>query len=387
MFILNLKRNLHSKFELILFVLPIIAVSIFIMILNISMKADETSSEKMFSECRIGIVDTDKTKLTNQIFEYLDNQYSVSYLDKSDIDQSLIKNKVNYVLFLEKGFTERIINDEVINIESFRLTGGSLFTFFEKDFNNLMGVYSVAGELTQGEEEFYTYLGDLEESKFILSITDSVQEKKDLSSTISTFWGFIILFMIYFNCYFGNKFLEDKLDGKVTRITNTKVKYSRYLLKLIFTDIFIGIVQISIISIILIILNQYPVKTILLNLAPTLFMTNVIGIELGLLLATIAKSKTMYQSLLLIFINVFAMLGGLYWPVEMMPQIMIKIAKLTPTYWLKDTIKKGLTGTNIYTEINFLILICFAVAIFLIAIGINLYRNKKSGRGFAYGRK
>jgi ABC-2 type transport system permease protein len=63
------------------------------------------------------------------------------------------------------------------------------------------------------------------------------------------------------------------------------------------------------------------------------------------------------------------LLAGCFWPVEIMPKAVQKIADFLPQRWTLDTISKLQQGNHFDTlYLNYLILAAFAVAFFLIAV-------------------
>jgi ABC-2 type transport system permease protein len=63
------------------------------------------------------------------------------------------------------------------------------------------------------------------------------------------------------------------------------------------------------------------------------------------------------------------MLGGCFWPVAMMPGYMQKISYLMPQWWALNAIQKMQSGEALNAiQLNIIILLAFASALFLIAV-------------------
>jgi len=71
------------------------------------------------------------------------------------------------------------------------------------------------------------------------------------------------------------------------------------------------------------------------------------------------------------------MLGGCFWPVEVMPSFMQKISYAVPQRWVLSAIEKVQHGNGINdTLLNFIILLLFACIFFAIAaVGFNTNKN------------
>ena len=60
----------------------------------------------------------------------------------------------------------------------------------------------------------------------------------------------------------------------------------------------------------------------------------------GLLLGSLARSEKQAVGLGVLFANVFAALGGCWWPIEVTPQWMQFVQKLLPTGWTMDALHR-----------------------------------------------
>jgi ABC-2 type transport system permease protein len=95
---------------------------------------------------------------------------------------------------------------------------------------------------------------------------------------------------------------------------------------------------------------------------------------LGLLVASLAKTVAQADSAGMIIVMVLASLGGTWWPIEIVPVWMQKVAFLLPTGWamrgFQDIIVRGLNAQAILLEAS--VLLGFG-AVFLVA-GILCFR-------------
>ncbi len=115
--------------------------------------------------------------------------------------------------------------------------------------------------------------------------------------------------------------------------------------------------------------GEAPLALVILVIAFTISITS-----LGMLIAGVAKTYAQANALASILMYSIAALGGAWWPVEITPQWMQNLAKITPTYWamqgFHDIITRGLGVFAILPEAT--ILLGFAV-IFL-SVGVWRFR-------------
>ncbi|WP_167959144.1 ABC transporter permease [Anaerosporobacter faecicola] len=375
--VLNLKRNMRGIFNIVLFFIPILAVILYTLIFQLSQ--EQSDSKKAFAECKLGIVDLDQTEFTKEMTAYLEDKYTISEIKQEIAHQYLIKNKVNYIVTFQKGLTSHVYAGmEPVGIEITGLQTSGILTFLEKDMNGYLDRYVVAGKITENQEEYEKFL-DTIETKAVSLIVDSFQEKEDTSDGNAQyiFWGFVIFFMIYYNCYFCNKLFEDKVHGLVVRASNTNYTYGKYLLSLIAGEFLLSILQILIIGGFLAGFSSTYTISEIASIVIVLLEASLLGLILGILLCTLSRSKNMLLALINIVINVLAMLGGLYWALDYMPNYMLVIAKGTPTYWLKVTMNEVLDGKVVFAIFSSYVGLAFILAIFLFTLLMNKWLRRR----------
>lgn len=373
----NVKRNLNGIFHIILFCVPIIAIVVYALVFKISQEASD-QEEKVFKDCRVGIVDLDDSTITEQIIDYLEQSYTISVISKEQAYQNLIKNKINYIVIFPEGMEKDIRDGNTdVQVKTTSLLGSDMFTFFEEDLNHCINQYTIAGRVTDTEEDMNSFLLHMKNASEKFNMVTPSKESESAGGSQYIFWGFVIFFMIYYNCYFGTKFFEDKKNQLITRVTNTNYNYGQYMSSLVSGALLINLVQLLVIAVVLgfiVKTNSYEVTA---GIAIVLFLAGLIGIALGLFISTVSKSKSMFLALVNIIINVLAMLGGLYWPITYMPNYMITVAKFTPTYWLKESMNKVLDTITLYQNYSLFIVFLFGIVIFFVTILYHKYNFYK----------
>ena len=95
---------------------------------------------------------------------------------------------------------------------------------------------------------------------------------------------------------------------------------------------------------------------------------------LGIMLSTLMKTRSQLSALVPVVSTAMAMLGGCYWPIEVTPPAMQKIALLTPTAWamsaLKDTVARGMGVEAVLVPVAVLL----GMAVVFFAVGLSRLR-------------
>ncbi|GAG66231.1 unnamed protein product [marine sediment metagenome] len=154
-----------------------------------------------------------------------------------------------------------------------------------------------------------------------------------------TFIGFVLV---------GNSatIMEDKIKRTLFRLLSTPTYKSSYITGKILGSIFVGIFQFTI----LILAGRYlfgvrwgrdPLGLILL-----MGSYIICGTSMGIMLASLVKTIDQAHSIAPVIMMSMAMLGGCFWPIEVVPSYMQTVAKFTPTgltmKGLTDLIVRGL---------------------------------------------
>ncbi len=80
----------------------------------------------------------------------------------------------------------------------------------------------------------------------------------------------------------------------------------------------------------------------ILTIATTLILHILFMSQLILVLTTVMKDKTKYQSIIAPIIFILGLLGGAFWSTELLSDSVIVIAKLSPIYWSLELIKNSM---------------------------------------------
>lgn len=100
-----------------------------------------------------------------------------------------------------------------------------------------------------------------------------------------------------------------------------------------------------------------------------LLLFGIVAIGIALVITAFAGSSYMAATLSSLVITSTCMLGGCFWPVDLMPEVVQKISFFMPQQWAIDAFQKVQLGSGMYEIlINTMILCAFALALLLIAI-------------------
>lgn len=203
---------------------------------------------------------------------------------------------------------------------------------------------------------------------FISMFTSGANDIMREEIIISIVPGYVVMFVFFIMISMVSAFIKDRDNGMVARLASTPLTPLLYLLGKWIPYMFIVLIQIIILFGFGKMVYQIPIGQPILVSILSLILTITVT-SLGLALALFAKTENMGIAITQLIALGGAMLGGLWMPVETMPQTMQTIAKLTPQYWahqaFQDAMVQSLSSTNFF--ITILILCCFGIVGFVLA--------------------
>ena len=93
------------------------------------------------------------------------------------------------------------------------------------------------------------------------------------------------------------------------------------------------------------------------------------------------NSRAVHASIVPIFTTVFAMLGGSFWPLWLMPEFMRKLAMITPHYWANDAMMILQKGQSLLAQRTDLLALTGFLMLFF-ALGVFALRRANSAETF-----
>ena len=179
---------------------------------------------------------------------------------------------------------------------------------------------------------------------FISVFTSGAGEQESREIILSIVPGYTIMFVFFIMISMTESFLKDSKIGMVARIASTPLPSNLYLLGKWVSCMYIVFIQITVLLLFGKLVYQIPLEQPVSLLVLSVLLTfTVTGI--GLALAVIVKTNNMGIALTQVIALGGALLGGLWVPVEMMPDILQKTSQLLPQYWAHQAFQDAMAGT------------------------------------------
>jgi len=349
------------------------------------------------SKVPVAIINSDKGAY-GKIYEEIikdENELEVILYSEEKLDEviNMVKDtKISVLIYIPEKFSESILENDEITITIYKSTRSSSFYIEEliKKITNQINISSLTGHFVVEHIQKILILSDLDKKKYfensfieslnlltknnLISVDYEVvsTQKESLvlpSGFNATSPGFGVMFVMIGAFFTAVVLAEERETNILSRLLTTPVNKITIL-----TGKLLGVFCVSIIQFLFIIFfGQFILKV---NWGNSPFAVLLIAISftlsavgLGTILSSIVKTSAQAGAFSVLISFVTSMIGGAWWPLEIMPKYLQNIGKLTPQYWAINGFNKIILRGFGLKEImpNFSILIIYAVVSLFLA--------------------
>jgi len=345
----------------------------------------------------IAIINTDKGSYGNIYQDIIKNEEDLNIIlyseEKFDEIINMVKDsKIAVLIYIPENFSNSILNDNEVTINVYKSSRYSSYYIEElmKKITNQINISSLTGHFILKNIEKRIILNDLDKkryfedsfydalskltSKNIISVEyEVVSTQKEIlvlpSGFNATSPGFGVMFVMIGAFFTAVVLAEERETNILARLLTAPITKL-----VILTGKLFGVFCVSIIQFLFIIFFGQFVLRVNWGNSPTAVLLIAISftlsaVGLGTILSSIVKTSSQAGAFSVLISFTTSMLGGAWWPLEIMPKYLQNIGKLTPQYWAINGFNKIILRGFGINEImpNFTILILYAIGSLLIA--------------------
>lgn len=157
---------------------------------GINLSSRDISDTFTSSKPDILIINKDEeVGVTKNLINYLENNSNIINIenDENKINDALFYRDINYVIYIDKGYREKVLNNEetIINIKSTKDYNASLASLLLDEYLNIQNTYN---KVTDNEDELITLINDTLENK--TDIKALSKEDKSSENRIARYFNF-----------------------------------------------------------------------------------------------------------------------------------------------------------------------------------------------------
>lgn len=360
----NLKRNTAAL---------LIAVAFSILLCVIFYSMGKSFAGYDVKVMKVAIIDQDESSISIDFKRFLKEELNIRLEEGTDYEifsNQLIERKISAIIEIPEGYEkEGIAHGRLSNVVTTTLddyeNAAFLKTYIQLYFSSLNLMVSASEKDEEAFRKlFQEYPAHGKEVELQSGYTPD-REKDGAQTGLSQAAGFFTMMLMILSLCIAFVVLEDRQSGVFSRIQIAPVKSGNYI---------IGTSLFAIASCLLIImifcsflwLGHYPIGVPIVYLVVFMSLFAIFMIGLALAAALFLHTKNAVMSFIIIFGSVGPILGGAYFPVDMSPELIQRLSKITPHYWMMQGIKDLMEKPDTDIRVNIVILALFAILSFLI---------------------
>lgn len=356
-FISNVQRMLRKKWNLIpMLVFP---AALILLVMWLNMEGTRI--------LRVGVVDHDATPLTQNLMDVLQEKAHVQKIRDTDIQVKLTEDLFDYVIVIDRGFTGKLIKNENPMIKGYRIQEANTSAPVRIGIESFINAARNIAKVSEGDsDKFYRGMKDYQNGSFAMAyqtIEDGTRRKRNTVFVM----GFLVLGMLFFSSIAATLVLEDKQNNTFYRLFYSPLSLKSYMFQHILSLLLLSLLQIGAIFAIMLLVFKADFGPSVFNIFAVFAVFSLVSVSFGLAISSASKNKRQASVVSSLLVTPICMLGGCFWPREIMPDILIKIADFVPTTWILKTVEKIVFGSSLAgVAMEILILFLFALIFFLV---------------------
>lgn len=359
-FLSNLKRILRKrKNKLMIFLMPILVVYMGFKVINFGVNSSFT----------IGIVDNDKTELTQSLINGLENKYKVSFYSEDETKSKVQSKKLDYGIIIENGFTDKIIKGKDIQLKTYRADEGNVVYALSLNIENFMNsVKNIALSSAGDDKKFYSALKEYSNGNFSSEFKSIENNEKNGQKERYTLM-FLAYCMLILSSFTTNIVIEDKKDNITSRMFTAPITPKSYMLSNVLSFMVILALQIFIAFTFMIKAFNAQLGASTVNMFIVFLIFGLCCTALNLAICNLSKDAKQASVLTLVINNLMAMVAGFFWPRDVMPDFLKTLGDFTPAAWLAKAVEKLLISPSLNIALQDIgIILLFTLIFFMIAL-------------------
>lgn len=369
-----------NKFIIILYTMFLIFFGGF------NMQTSENNTNFVASKPDIMIVNYDEEKgITKDLIKYIEENSNVVDLKNNEdaINDALFYRDVNYVVYIPKNYNKDFMDGKNPEIE-IKSTGDYQSSFAEMLLSRYIKVANIYQKSINSEEELISKINETLSKKSEVEITSKLDT--NILSKATFYYNFanysIMACLIYVICLILASFKDIKIQKRtIISSTNYKTLNRKILLSNSLFSIILWMIYV--------VLSFILVGDIMFSIHGIFYLINsfvftICATTIALFIGNIVSNKNAISGIVNVIALGSSFLCGAFVPMEWLPEGVIKIAHILPSYYYisNNEILKTLEIINFNTIkpilLNIIIILSFSI-IFIILTNIVSKRKQKIG--------
>lgn len=318
---------------------------------------------------KVAIIDKDRTALTEGLAGSLQSKAVMRTVREDEIEDKLMALKVDYVLVIDQGFTDKVIAGRDGGIASYSVQESNISEPIGAFVNQWVShAKTIAGAVKHESSAFYEAF-DSYERQGALQLSPRLVVDPKAAQTRSVV-GYLVISMLYTSLVIGLHIIMSRANHTLYRTMAAPVRMRSYMLQTIGAFIVVSALQITLVMLLLKWVYGLYMDGSAWTLYLLLLLFSLVSVSFGVAISYF--SRNMIQACLIGMCSIapLAMLGGAYFPLDWAPEIMRTLGRFTPVSWMMAGVEKLLQGQSLGSIGKEMSVIVLFAAIFFLLGGL-----------------
>ena len=369
-----------NKFVIIMY------TAILIFFGGFNMQTNETNTSFVASKPDVLIINQDEEiGLTKNLMEYIKENSNIIDIqnDEEAINDALFYRDVNYIIYIPENYRDNFLNGENPKIE-IKSTGDYQASLAEMMLERYIKVANTYQKNSDSEEELINKINETISKQTEVEITSKLDTDNLSKSTF--YYNFanysILAGCVYVICLILSSFKEEKIAKRTIISSMNYRKHNRQLL--LANSLFAVVLWIFYVALSFILVGDIMFSTHGLIYIANSFVFSICSVTIAFLIGSLVNNKNAINGIVNVVALGTSFLCGAFVPMEWLPDSVLKIAHILPSYYYisSNEILAELEVINfeklkpILTNMG--IILIFAIA-FIVMTNIVSKRKRKIG--------
>lgn len=347
---------------------------------TMNLKTNDINTTFTNSKPDVLIIDQDESLISKNLVDYFDKFANLVKVEESEdkIDDALFYRDVSYVIYIPYGYEKDILNgiNPELEIKSAGDYEASLANMLLSRYINVQNIYSKSVDNDELIEAINNNLANSANVN-IVSKMDNVK-----SSNMASFFNFasysIMAVIMYIICLVLSSFHDENVNKRIIVSSMNYKKYNRLVLISSFGFSFIVWILYTLLGFVLLD-DMLSIRGVIYII--NTFVFSFCALNLALLISSLTSNKNAINGIVNVLALGQAFLCGAFIPAEFLPEFVLKIAHIFPSYWyinsnnLMSTMEVINFNNMKPVFANLLVLIIFSIVFMIINNFVSLKKQ------------
>lgn len=319
-----------------------------------------TPKDKLLS---IGICDQDQTEYTKLLQNQLAQTMKIESLNPDQINNELFNSKIIYALVIDKGFTEKMLAGEDVNVKSYFLKDNDQAQLVQTYIEDYLNTAREIAKTARGDQDyFYHRIALINHAYIQMENQPPINKQKEKAYLM---FGPFLESILIAAVMIASLMQVDRENKTFYRTLTAPVTLRGYTIQNVLSYLIISVIQMSVVFLVIkewlgIYMGISPTVMYLLFLAASL-----VSVALGTAISSLARStlQALFAGIFTAFL--MSLLGGCLWEHASATTLLNNIGKFTPTYWIMDGVSKLLDSQRLAAISGNIVIVLMFTIVFL----------------------